>query len=172
MIGFYITRVLMLIGLMGFQVLVLNNLDFSFYINPYIYPLFLLLLPFRTPHWLLMLIAFGMGITVDVFSNAEGMHAAATVFMAFVQPSITRLITPKNALETDERPNIRSLGLTWFLTYSGILILIHHTIYFFLEIFSFYNLFTTLSKIIISGATSLLFITLLAYLFSPEKKRS
>src|SRR5687768_5226289 len=114
MIGFYITRVLMLVGLVAFQVLVLNNLNFSFYINPYIYPLFLLLLPFRTPHWLLMIIGFAIGITVDMFSSTEGMHAAATVFMAFVQPSITRLITPKNALETDERPNVRSLGLTWF----------------------------------------------------------
>ena len=172
MIGFYISRGFLLIGLMTFQILVLNRLDINYYINPYIYPLFLMLLPFSTPSWVLMLFGFGMGIIMDYFCNTSGMHAAATVFMAYLQPSIARLITPKNAMETDDRPNVRSIGLTWFLTYSSILLFIHHFIYFQLEIFSFSKLFSTLSKTVISCATSVLFVTLIAYLFSPEKKRS
>ena len=171
MISFYISRVFMLLGLVAFQVLVLNNLGISYYINPYIYPLFLLMLPFSTPTWALMLIGFFLGLTVDFFSNTSGMHAAATVFMAFIQPTVMRLTTSKTALETDDRPNVRSLGLNWFLTYASILLLVHHFIYFLLEIFSLHNLFSTLSKTIISAAVSLLFATLIAYLYSPEKKR-
>lgn len=172
MISFYISRVFMLIGLVAFQVLVLNNLGISYYINPYIYPLFLLLLPYNTPHWLLMLLGFGMGLAVDFFSNTSGMHAAATVLMAFMLPTIVKLITPKTALETDDRPNIRNLGITWFITYAGILLFVHHLTFFLLEVFSLHNFFSTITKTIVSVAVSLLFATLLAYLFSPEKKRS
>jgi rod shape-determining protein MreD len=158
--------------LVAFQVLVLNNLGISYYINPYVYPLFIIMLPFSTPRWLLMLIAFVVGFTVDFFSNTAGMHAAATVFMAFLQPTVVRLFTSKTALETDDRPNIRTLGLTWFFTYASFLLLIHHFIYFLLEIFSLNNLFTTLSKTVLSCAVSMLFATLIAYLYSPEKKRT
>ncbi|MDX2003122.1 MAG: hypothetical protein SFW35_11855 [Chitinophagales bacterium] len=172
MIGFYISRVFMFIGLVVFQVLVFNNLDFNFYVNPYIYPLFILLLPFNTPQWLLLILAFALGITVDLFSSTPGFHAAALVFMAYCQPLLVRLLTPKTTLETETLPNIRTIGFAWFITYAGILLLLHHIVYFLIEIFSLQNLLLTMAKVLISGLVSMVLIILLAYLFSPEKKRT
>ncbi|MCU0363051.1 MAG: rod shape-determining protein MreD, partial [Bacteroidales bacterium] len=43
------------------QVLVFNNIQFSGFINPYVYVLFILLLPLAVPGWLLLLLAFITG---------------------------------------------------------------------------------------------------------------
>ena len=59
------------------QVLVLNNIQFLGYINPYIYILFILSLPVRTPRWASLLLAFVLGLTIDIFANTPGMHASA-----------------------------------------------------------------------------------------------
>ena len=159
------------IGLLLLQVLALNNLELNYYINPYVYPLIIIMLPFRTSQAALMFIAFVCGISVDIFSNTMGMHAAALVAVAFFRPYIISAITPKTGYETTDKPGIRVFGLTWYLAYAGILLFIHHLIYFFLEIFSFNNLFSTLGKVMLSEVFSLLFLILLAYLFSQDKRR-
>ncbi len=160
------------LGLVMFQVLVLNRLNLSFYINPYIYPFFVLMLPFRMPAWLLMVIAFFAGLVLDVFANTASIHAAALVFLAFVRPYWINLITPKGGYETEERPNIRGLGFSWFALYTFALVFLHHFFYFFLEIFSVTSLFSTLGKTLLSTIISTILIVLLAYLFSREKKRA
>lgn len=159
------------IGLLLLQVLVLNNLELSYYINPYVYPLIILMLPFRMSKPVIMLIAFACGMIVDMFCNTPGMHAAALVFIAFIRSNIIRAITPRTGYETTDVPSGRIFGLTWYLTYAGILLGIHHIIYFFLEIFSFENVFTTLAKALVSLLFSVLFVVLLAFLFSSERKR-
>ena len=65
------------------QVLVLNNIQFLGYIDPYLYILFILVLPVQMPRWFLLILAFALGITIDIFSNTLGMQAFATVFIAF-----------------------------------------------------------------------------------------
>lgn len=159
------------VGLLLFQVLVLNNLDLSYYISPYIYPLIIFMLPFRISQIALMFIALVCGLILDAFCNTMGMHAAALVFVAFLRPYIIRAITPRTGYEITDKPNIRVFGFTWFLTYTGILLLLHHLLYFFLEIFSFQNTLVTLGKVLVSTGFSLLFVIIIAYLFSRERKR-
>ncbi|NJK85385.1 MAG: hypothetical protein HC906_04860 [Bacteroidales bacterium] len=48
------------------QVFVFNNIHLSGFIVPYIYILFILLLPFETPGWLLLVSAFLLGFSIDV----------------------------------------------------------------------------------------------------------
>ena len=76
------------------QVFILNNIQFSGYINPYIYVLFILILPFEIPSWFLIIIAFFLGLTIDLFSHTVGMHSSATVFMAFLRPYVLKIISP------------------------------------------------------------------------------
>ena len=59
------------------QVVVLNNVQFSGFINPFVYIMFIMMLPVRMPKTFLLLAAFITGLVVDVFSNTMGMHAAA-----------------------------------------------------------------------------------------------
>ena len=159
-------------ALVLFQVLVLNRLDLSFYINPYVYPFFILVLPFRMQHWLLMVIAFLSGLLMDTFSGTAGIHAAATVFLAFVRPYLINVITPKGGYETEDRPSVRGQGFSWFLLYTLLLVFLHHFFYFFLEVFSLTSAFSTLGKVLLSTIVSTILIVLLAYLFSRERKRA
>jgi len=76
-----------------FQVLILNNIQFSGYINPYFYIYFILLLPFETPRWLLLLSAFLLGLSLDAFTNTFGLNASACVLMAFARPFVISAIS-------------------------------------------------------------------------------
>ena len=76
------------------QVLVFNNIQVSGLINPYIYVIFILLLPFETPKWAILGLAFLLGISVDLFTNTPGMHSTATVLMAFLRPYVLSIIAP------------------------------------------------------------------------------
>lgn len=72
---------IMFVSLVLVQVLILNNIQFSGFVNPYVYVLFILLLPFTIPGYLLLGLSFLMGISIDIFSNTLGLHAAASVFL-------------------------------------------------------------------------------------------
>jgi len=52
------------------QVLVLNNINLGGYIHPYIYILFILLLPVSMNKNLVLFIAFFTGLTVDYFGRS------------------------------------------------------------------------------------------------------
>ncbi len=150
------------------QILVFNNIQFSGYINPHFYILFILLLPIKTPAWLTMLTAFILGYTIDIFSQSPGLHASASVFIAFIRPTVISSIKTTNEINTDIEPSLSKMGFRWFIIYAIILILIHHSIYFFLEAFSFSNLLDIFYRILISSFATFIAI-LLAQLLTFKK---
>ncbi|MDZ4847618.1 MAG: hypothetical protein SH857_18950 [Chitinophagales bacterium] len=153
------------------QVLVINNLGLSFYINPYLYPFLLMMLPFTIPHWLLIVIGFFTGLTVDAFCNTMGMHAAACTFMTAMRPIVLRFLTPKGSYESLDQPRVQSLGYGWFIAYTGTLTLLHHFFYFYIEVFSMDNFFLTFAKTLASAIVSTVLIFLTALIFAPGKSR-
>ncbi len=147
-----------------FQVLVLNNIQFSGFVNPFMYVLFILLLPFETPRWLLLVSGFLLGLSVDIFSNTLGLHASATLFMAFLRPYVLRVISPRDGYETGTFPRVFYYGIAWFLNYAIILVFAHHLFLFYLEVFRFSEFFRTLLRVILSSSFSILFIVLSQYI--------
>ena len=61
------------------QALVLNNINFLGYINPYIYILFIILFPIKNNRMLFVFLGFLLGLSVDLFLDSGGVHAAASV---------------------------------------------------------------------------------------------
>ena len=108
------------------QVLIFSNINLSTFINPYIFPLFLLLLPFETPRWLLVILGFGAGLVLDFFLGSIGMHAAVCLALGFFRPSLINLITPKGT-DFEISPNVYAQGVTWFIIYLSRLQLITNT---------------------------------------------
>ncbi len=166
----YLKYVLIFVVLVLLQVLVLNRINFSGYINPYLYVLFILILPFETPGWLLLISSFLIGFSVDIFSNMQGMNAAASVFMAFCRPLVIRLVTTPREFESNMEPGIRDIGFRWFLSYSLILIFLHHLVLFYLEVFSFAQFFSTLLRAALSTVFTLFLVILSQYLFFMRKR--
>ena len=158
MIKYLPRNIIRFITLVLVQVLILNNIQFSGLINPYLYVLFILLLPFETPNWLLIFSGFLIGLSVDIFSSTPGMHAAASTLMAFSRPFILKLLSPRDDYESGTLPRIYYYGIEWFLKYSLILILIHHLTLFYIEIFKLSEFFLTFLRVTLSTAFTLLLV--------------
>ena len=151
MIRLFTQNIIRFFVLVLIQVLLLNNIHLSGFINPYIYILFILLLPFETPGWLLIIIGFVTGFTIDIFSGTLGMHASATTLAAFVRPFVLNIISPREGYESRTLPTLRYYDMLWIIRYSVIIILIHHSSLFFIEVFRFSGFFYTLLRIILSS---------------------
>lgn len=150
---------------MLFKKLVLFNTAFCF-----LYIAFILLLPIETNPLVLMLAGFGLGLLIDVFYDRQGMHAAASVAIAYLRNYWLGLITPQGGYDVGTLPTLATNGLIWFLTYVTPLILIHHLILFFIEAGGASLFGLTLGKAFASLIFTLLIILMLQYLF-PQKSR-
>lgn len=164
-----ITRFLLLILL---QVLVLNKINFYGFLNPYVYILFIFLLPFETPGWLLLSLSFLLGVTVDLFSGTLGLHAAASVFTGFVKPGVVKLVGEKPEYDITTQPTLREMGFKWFLAFSATMTFLHHLALNFIDVFSFKEFLQTLLRVFLSSAFTLLFILILQYIFTSRKEKN
>lgn len=166
-----VSNTLRFILLIPLQVLVLDNINLGGYVNPYLYVLFILMLPFEIPGWAMLLFSFMMGLGVDMFSGTPGMHAAASTLMAFLRPLVIKTVGVSRDLEPGLEPSIHTMGFTWFLTYSLILVFIHHLALFTIEVFRFSGLFSVLLRTIYSTFFTMVLIIILQYLFSGRSRK-
>lgn len=153
------------------QIFVLNNIRINGYINPYLYVLFILLLPFETPGWLLLTSSFLLGFSIDIFVHTPGLHTAASVFMAFCRPAMIKMISRNKTIEPGMSPGIRDMGFNWFFVYSLVLIFIHHVLLFFMEVFRFNEFFDTVIRIGLSTVATVLLVFVVEYLFINKKDK-
>ncbi len=150
-----LTTIFLFILYVLLQILLVRNLvlfDFGFC---FIYVAAIILLPYETSLTLLLLSAFVTGIVVDTFYNTLGIHAAATVLMAYLRPVIIRVQMAPGVQDLRIVFSLQALGLWPFVRYVFVLVLIHHTALFFIEAGSLSLLLPTLARI----AASTLFTT-------------
>ncbi len=159
---FIVINSIRLVLLVALQVLLLNELPIgSAYLM--IYPLAIILLPVSTPRLAVLFIAFFTGLVIDIFSNGGGMHTAALTAVGFLRSYILDTFQPRSGWDKLDVPNLSQQGVTWFFYYSLITFSIHHVLYFFLEVFSFANFFSTIFKTILSLFGSLLLVWILSF---------
>jgi len=151
------------------QALILNNIEVNGYINPYLYILFMVLLPLETPRSASLFLGFLLGLSIDFFSGTWGMHASATVFLAFCRPFVLKIMAPREGYEFGQTASIRDMGFSWFISYAAILTVLHHTFLFFVEVFRFSEILQTLGRVILSSVFTLLLILMSQYLSYREK---
>ena len=157
-----LTRVAWFIGLALVQVLLFNNICLFGLATPFVYVYFLLVLDRDIDHNMLMLIAFFLGLVIDIFSNTPGVNAGASVLIAFIRPGILRLFSPRGEYENFE-PGIYTLGGGAFVRYAIILVLLHHATLFFLETFSLVNVGYLLLRILCSALLSMMLVMAIEY---------
>ena len=164
-------QIIRFVVLVLFQVLVINHIRLGGYVHPYIYLIFVMLLPFSTPKWQLLVLSFVLGLSVDLFTGTLGLHAGATTLMAFCRPSIIKLVSGNQKFENIDEPNLGQLGGLWFFRYALCMVLIHHFTLFFLESFSFRLIGQVLLRILLSVPVSIFLILMILFIFKSEKKR-
>jgi len=151
--------------------LVVNPLDLHEFLNPMIYPMLILMLPFELGLLATVVIAFVLGIVVDGFSNTFGLHASSAMLIGYLRPVILRYIKPRDGYDSSLLPSVHDMGLTWFLAYAAVFLFLHHLWFFSFEVFRPDLIMLILAKTFFSVLLSLAIIILLQYiLYTPSKK--
>ena len=163
MIGLLFKYAVMFVSLVLAQVLIFSQVQFGGFFNPYVYILFIILMPLSAPRYLVLILAFVMGFIIDIFSNTLGVHSAATVFIAYMRPLVIRIISNREDDKSDY-PGLHQNKLIWFVSYVAIMVLLHHLILFYLEVYTFANFFNTLFRVVLSSIFSIIIIVLSQFL--------
>ena len=166
-----VTHSIRLVLLFVIQVFILNFLDIGFGVQLMIYPLFIMLLPVEMNVFYLMLIAFGYGALIDIFSNTFGMHAASAAVFAYFRPVIFKLFAPRDGYDNLLETNMFQMGFGWFLRSFGLLIIIHHFWFFMLEIFRVTEILYILQKTGLSALLTFILCILFQQLFLRKPKK-
>jgi len=145
------------------QVMVMDNVMISGYMIPYVYLLFILLMPFETPLWIQLLSGFMLGLSIDLFENTLGMHTAATVLITFLRPYLLKLLAPRDGYEPETFPRVHYYGFYWFLKYTFVIVFIHHFLLFYLEVFQLKEFLSNLLRVFLSSILSASTIVLSQY---------
>ncbi len=165
---FNVIRFVLLIIL---QVALLKNIGYYNIATPFPYILFILLLPIGIPNVTLYILAFLTGLTIDAFYDSIGVHAAACVALAYF-----RIFFMNITLEVDQRdsyntPSWGVMKFKWFSTYIVLATLIHHSILFFVEVFSFENILQTILSSILSSILTISIIFVISLLTYSGKNK-
>lgn len=150
------------------QVVIFSHINFFGYISPYIYIIFILLFPIRDSRILLLVVSFLLGLLIDLFSDSGGVHAAASVTLAYARPILLK--TSFGMLYEHHNIKFNSSELGNLITYVIIAALLHHFILFSLEIFNISNIILILKKTLFSSIFTILLSVLLIILFSRNRK--
>jgi hypothetical protein len=166
-----VVNVLRFIGLVLLQGLVFKNIAVGWETFPYlhiiVFPLFILLLPLRTPRLLVIFLGFVAGISVDFLYDTLGVHASAAVFTAFARALVLKLMEPRGAYNMSYSPTIARMGLGWFIQYVSILMFVHIFFYYSVEAFTFVYIVDILIKTFVSFLASMVFIMIFQLLLNP-----
>jgi len=154
--------------LLAAQILIFNNLDFLGFINPFPYLLFIILYPVNGNKTGLLVASFFLGLILDMFCNSGGVHAAASLLLAYYRPYIFKFsfglsyeyqTVRLNDVLTPER-----------FSFLAIAVVLHHFVLFILEVFRVSFLFEIILKTFASTIFTLITCILIIYLFKPNKK--
>ncbi|MGK0254651.1 MAG: rod shape-determining protein MreD [Mariniflexile sp.] len=156
------------IALVLLQVILFNNINFLGYINPYVYIMFIALFPVKNNRIIIIFLSFLLGLTIDLFSDTGGIHAAACVFIAYVRPVILKFSF--GVIYEHQAIKFNTVEFGEKLTYLTILTLLHHFVFFFLEIFNVSKIILILQRTIFSSIFTILLIVLVTIIFSKKTK--
>lgn len=150
------------------QVTIFNNINFLGYINPFPYILFIILYPVNGNKSGLLVSSFLLGLTMDLFLNSGGVHAASCVLLAYFRPSIFKFSFGLSY----EYQTVRLNDVLTPERFSFILIavVLHHIILFILEIFTFEFFWSIIIRTLISTLFTIIISILIIYLIKPSKR--
>lgn len=150
------------------QVIIFNNINLFGYVNPYPYLLFIVLFPVNGNKNALLVGSFFLGLIIDMFSNSGGIHAMASIILAFVRPNLFRFAFGISyEYQTVRIPDkISSERITFVL----LSVFIHHFVLFSFEYFRMSLFFTIVSRALISTLLTFVFCLLIIYFIKPSKR--
>jgi len=150
------------------QALLLSHVNFLGYINPYLYILFIITFPFNSNKSLLIILSFLLGLTIDIFGDSGGVHAAACLVIAYLRPIILKF-----SFGVSYEYNVIKINNIDFgkrLIYVTSMVFLHHLVLFSMEIFNINHVMLLLKSTLFSGIFSVVLILSSISIFSKKTK--
>ncbi len=154
--------------LLAAQIIIFNNMHLFGFISTFPYLLFIILYPVDGNKMGLLGASFLLGITMDMFCNSGGVHAASCLMLAYFRPAIFKFSFGLSY----EYQTIRINDVLTPERFSFILIavIIHHFTLFVLEVFKLSNLWDIFLRTICSTIFTIIVCIILIYMFKPGKR--
>jgi len=145
------------------QVIILNKINFLGYINPYLYIMFILILPVNYPNWQVIILGFLLGLSIDIFEDTGGIHAAACLVISYLRPGLLRA---SYGLSYDyQTVKFHDTSIKERLTFVTTMVFIHQLVLSLLVFFNFSYIILILKNTLFSGIFTILLILVVTSLF-------
>tara|TARA_R100000935_G_scaffold58757_1_gene97592 strand:+ start:27360 stop:27866 length:507 start_codon:yes stop_codon:yes gene_type:complete len=148
------------------QILLFNHINFLGYVNPYPYIIFILVFPFTGNKSLLIFLGFLLGLSVDIFSDSGGVHAAACVFLAYIRPLLLKFSFGVSYEFNTIKLSKVDVGAR--ITYISVAVVLHHLVLFSLEIFNISHILLVLKSTLFSSIFTIVLLLCITLLFSRK----
>ncbi len=148
--------------------------DFSMGIGGYryfhilIYPILVITMPFGVSRPVQLLLAFLLGLFVDIFYESPGIHASACVFTAYVRPVVLNWFEPREGYNANHVPSLQQYGAAWYIRYAGTMMFLHLFVYYSVDAFTYYYILDILLRTLSSFVISMVFVIMVAYIFKSK----
>ncbi len=150
------------------QALILDHINLGGYVNPYLYILFIILLPFNFSQWKVIVLAFLLGLAIDVFEDSGGIHAAACLVIAYFRPLVLRF---SFGLSYDNQTlKFHKVPYKQRFIYVTQMVVIHNLVLFILMFFSFTHTILILKNTLFSSIFTILLMMIVISLFQRTKR--
>ena len=159
--------ILSFIGLVLLQVIICSNINFLGDLNPYVYVIFILLYPVTKNRLLFIFLSFLLGFSIDIFLDSGGIHAAASVAIAYIRPLFLKFSF--GAAFDYQSIKFSNTDFSQRLVYFLFIIVIHHFILFSLVLFDENKIALILQQALYSSIFTLIICLLLTSLFSKKE---
>jgi len=154
------------------QILILKYINIGWegevHIRLFLYPLFVMLIPINIPRTVIILLAFGFGLLIDMFYDSPGLHTFAFVFIAWFRKLLLKFLEPIEGYKIDSSLTMNNFGFNWFLAYSSALLFINILLYFLFEAFAFQYIPEVIIKTILSFILSEILVILYVIILNPK----
>ena len=143
--------------------------EYSTYFNPIIFSFFILKQRLEIKLYVLLILSFFLGLTVDIFRNTLGLNTTVLLLLAFLRSRFLYFISSKDDFETGLELNIFTLGFGRYIMFFGLSIFFHHLLFFLIEQFSFDNFFILLLRTFSNTLLTLVILAFFQFLIIPKK---
>lgn len=150
------------------QVFVLNQVHLFGSISPMVYLIFVYDYPTSQNRSVLLSIGFVFGMILDILTDSLAFNTLSLLIITYFRPYILGFIF---GIATEQKSfKFNDTTLVQRMSYLGLLVLIHHSVFFISEGMSISNSWLITKKIITTSLVSFILMLLLLSLFSKQKK--
>lgn len=146
----------MTVALLFVQLFILDEISIAMWLRPMIFPLVILLLPIEWRTIWVVVVSLLLGIFMDISIGGMGLYTSTLLPLAVMRRWILYLSTRRSIEAGDQTSLLSRMPLYQVMIYVGVMLLLHHTMFFALESLSFVGVMQLIATILFSTLLSTL----------------